>query len=537
MADSRNQLLGIAWLLLSGLCRAGVAADDAGLAIYAQGQSTTGKAIEARVSGDIPLAGKAAACSNCHRNSGLGTAEGRSRSLPVTGSALFSDRPPPAARPAYDDATLLRAITLGISASGRPLDPLMPRYRLDRADADALLAHLHQLGKETAQGVTQDEIVLATVFSDLAPAAEREAVSRVLERFVQIKNGGSRQEARRAAIARRHPFGERHDRGYRHWRLVTWHLKGPPSGWAGQLRALYAADPPFLLLSGTVGDHWQVVHAFCESQRMPCVLPLTHSPPDANADFYSVYFNAGARLDGAVIARHVALTLGDFPGRLLVVHRQDDEQARTAAEAIHGAWTDSGRTAGVIESRDIGARPEGERYWKRLLKETRPRVLVALAPAEHLQGLEAALRDYDLPLTIYTSATFTRWSAGLPLLSHPQLWHVNPFNLAQGGRPAFARESEWLRAQKLQDLNPLAASQALFACHVVGEQLSALTGNFSREYFIEGLEHMLDSTNMTSLVPRTTLGQGQRFISRGAYVLPAISLVRGDVAGATWIDQ
>ena len=48
---------------------------------------------------------------------------------------------------------------------------------------------------------------------------------------------------------------------------------------------------------------------------------------------------------------------------------------------------------------------------------------------------------------------------------------------------------------------------------------------------------MLDGTNMTSLVPRTTLGQGQRFISHGAYVLPAISLVRGDAAGATWVEQ
>lgn len=531
-----RRLTALTFLVLASICRAAPGSEDTGLSIYVQGQTAAGKSIEARVSGDIPLAGKAAACANCHRMSGLGTSEGRARSLPITASALFSHRPPPAERPAYDDATLLRAITMGIGASGRPLDSLMPRYRLETPEANALLAHLHQLGSEVAPGVGEEEIVLATVISDLAPTAQREAVVRVLERFVQIKNGGSRQEARRAAIARRHPFGERHDRGWRRWRLVTWQLKGPPSGWPSQLQAQYAADPPFLLLSGAAGEHWSEVHAFCESQRLPCVLPLTNSPPEANADFYSVYFNAGARLDGAVIARHVTRTVEESTARILVV-RPPGELAQSALESLQEAWIDSGRSMDSIEARVITRGSGGARYWRRLLKEKRPRVLVAWVGPEQLAELESALSSTDSPLTIYTSETFTHWTGGHALLAHPQLWHVHPFSFARGDRPAFARESEWLRTQKLQGLDPLAASQALFACHVVGEQLSALTGNFSREYFIEGLEHMLDSTNMTSLVPRTTLGQGQRFISRGAYVLPARSLVHGDGAGATWVEQ
>lgn len=534
MPDAAHLLLrALPWLLAGG-AMAG-AGEDAGVAIYMQGLSVSGAPIQARVSADVPLTGSAAACTNCHRASGLGTAEGRARSLPIVAASLFAERPPPAARPAYDDATLLRAITQGVSASGRVLDPLMPRYQFDAADGAALLAHLHRLGSEPAPGVTQDEVVLATVVWEGAPIAQREATTRVLERFVQLKNAGARQEARRAEVARRHPFGERHDRGWKRWRLVTWQLHGSPGTWAGQLREQYDKDPPFLLFSGTAGEHWREVHGFCEQQRLPCILPMTTSPPDAQGDFYSVYFNAGARLDGAVIARHVAQRAGETPRRI-VVARQEDAEAQAALAALAAA-SGTGSNAAHVEERVLPRGRPDAGYWMQLLRQARPDVLVMLADADRLEGLDAALRAQGLVLPLYTSATFTRWSPGAALLSQPQLWHVQAYNFAAGNRAAFARESQWLRSQKLDQLDPLYASQALFACHIVGEQLAALTGNYSREYFIEGLEHMLDSTNMTSLVPRTTLGQGQRFISRGAFVLPASSLVRGDGAGATWVEN
>ena len=46
-----------------------------------------------------------------------------------------------------------------------------------------------------------------------------------------------------------------------------------------------------------------------------------------------------------------------------------------------------------------------------------------------------------------------------------------------------------------------------------------MADNYSREYLIETLEHMLDGSKMTTLFPVTTLGTGQRFLAKGAYVL------------------
>lgn len=523
----------LALTAIPGVCAPAV--DDAGLAIYLAGRSATGRAIESRVSGDVPLTGRAAACANCHRSSGLGTAEGPARSLPITAAALFAPRTAPLPRPAYDDASLLQALTTGVSAGGRVLDPLMPRYRLDSGDGAALLRHLHGLGTVAAPGVSSEEIVLATVISDGAPTAEGQAIRRVLEKFVQIKNSGSRHESRRAAVARRHQFGERHDRAYRRWRLVVWQLHGPPATWARQLSEQYSADPPFLLLSGTAGEHWQPIHEFCESQRLPCVLPITRMVPEAAAGYYSVYLNAGSRLEGTVIARHAARTLDTERARILVV-RPDSQLASAALDGLTQAWIESGSSTRAIADRVIDDTRVSARDWKQLIMDTRPTALVAWVGAPALDSLAKALRTLDSPLTIYTSEAFTRWTPHNALLDQPHLWHVLPFSFAHGDRAAFPREAEWLRAQKLHDLDTLAASQALFACHIVGEQLSALTGNFSREYFLEGLEHMLDNTNMTTLVPRTALGTGQRLVSRGAYVLPARSLVEADGAGAAWVE-
>ena len=519
------------------------AADDAvallalGRAIYQTGYRSDGSPVTATVQQDVPLPPGSGACASCHRRSGIGTAEGRSRSLNLTAPALFAATTKPPLRPAYDATTIARALVGGVSADGRSLGGLMPRYRLTDDDLQGLVAYLHTLGSEASPGVSATDLTVATIVAEDAPAGDRQALEAVLARYVAIKNAGTRREVERAAAADRHHFGLSRDRAYRRWQLDVWTLKGPASTWDAQLADYYEKNPPFAVLSGTTGHDWAVVHAFCENRRIPCVLPIAAAPPNASNDFYGMYYSSGVELDARVTAASVAADLAGEQARTLVLYH-DNEGGRTASAALLAAWQRLGLPPFTMRAIDP-SQAISSRDWSRLLAESRPTVLIAWLSTSQLAGLAVTPAGAKgLPNTVYTAESFTRWS-GTPISAevHSRVRHVYPYTLPRPDLNQFPREQAWLKSQKLESLPLLPAAQALFACHAFGEALSDMESTFSRDYLLETLEHSLDGTQMTSIYPATTLGPNQRTISRGGYVTEI-----GDIGSATpfvnakWIE-
>lgn len=521
---SRAALFGA---LLAAPCAPGASHDDlvaTGRALYRTSMRADGSVLVATTQRDVRLPAASTACVGCHRRSGLGGAEGSVRSPPVTGTVLFQPRQAPPPRPAYDEATLLRAITKGIAADGRELDPLMPRYALTDHDSAALSTYLRSLGAALPDGITATDIHLATVVASDVPEHEREAVVRVVRRFAEMKNSGTRSESRRAAAAERHAYGEQRDRAFRQWQVSVWTLNGPATTWAAQLAALYEQQPPFAVVSGAVGHDWSVVSRFCELRELPCILPITDVPTESADGYYALYFSAGVRLEARVTARHLADSLDRADARVLLVY-SDDERGRAASEAFRAAWRDPRLTLRRVP---VDAAPNSL-DWQEMLALERPDVLILwLGPAQ-LQALSAIDATAGwLPGRIYTAESLTHWSGvDAPPAFTGRVRHVYPYSLAAPGRRQFPREQAWLDSLGIAPSDLPAAAKALFACHALGEALSGIQGNFSREYLLEELEHMLDGTAMTTLYPRTTLGPGQRFLANGAYV------VRLDRSGST----
>jgi hypothetical protein len=496
---------------------------DAGLTLYRDGIGHSGEPVTAIVQGDVETSGSLMACVGCHKRSGLGTSEGGARALAITAPALFQ----PAAerrasltrsRPAYTDESLARSIRDGIAVDGRILDPMMPRYRLDDEDMRALIAYLRTLGADPAPGVGETDIELVTIVSANAPAAEREAVTTVLQRFADIKNSGTRQEQRRAAASRRHEYGEKHVRAFRNWNLSVWTLEGPAASWSAQLDALYDKKPPFALISGATGGDSSAVHAFCERREIPCILPVTDLPVEADDDHYTIYYSAGVRLDARVTARSISEGYDDSEGRVLVAY-VDDEMGRAALQAFMEAWPAERSQRLVTRPIAPGTTPSFL-DWKEIIHRERPDVLIAWLLPNQLQTLTSIASSTDtLPRRMYTAASFTDWQTihALPVFEQRVL-HVYPYSLATNGRSAFPREDAWLKSQGLTGLERVPAAEALFACHATGEAMMDMADNYSREYLIETLEHMLDGTGMTTIFPVTTLGTSQRFLVKGAYV-------------------
>jgi hypothetical protein len=514
-------------LLLGTTFLSDASSDDAvtaGRRIYREGLGSDNGPVSAVVQGDVSASGATLACVGCHKRSGLGSYEAGVRAPAVTGPALFGLTATNGARLAlarkpYTDKTLSRAITQGVASDGQILSPLMPRYQLTKRESRALVAYLRVLGGKLDPGVGDTDLELATIVSASAPAREREAVAAVVQRFAEIKNSGTRQEQRRAAASRRHPYGEKHVRAFRRWNLALWTLEGPTAGWRAQLEERYKARPPFAVISGATGPDWQVVHEFCERHEVPCILPVTDLPVETGAGHYTIYYSAGVRLDARVTARNIADNRDDPDARIAVAYT-DDARGRAALRAFAAALPEKRRATLTTRPVAPDSTPNSQ-FWTEFIQLERPDQLVAwLNPAQFETLVSVLASAARLPRSIYTAASFTDWqSIRAAAILEQRVLHVFPYALAANGLAQFPREEAWLNHQNLAQLDRIPAAEALFACHVTGEAMAVMSDNYSREYLIESLEHMLDGTGMSSTYPVMTLGTSQRFLAKGAHVL------------------
>ena len=62
-------------------------------------------------------------------------------------------------------------------------------------------------------------------------------------------------------------------------------------------------------------------------------------------------------------------------------------------------------------------------------------------------------------------------------------------------------------------------ANTFFAVTQTGETTMRMRANFSREYFVEQMEHMTGAAGVTAFFPRLSLGPDRRYASTGAYIL------------------
>lgn len=513
--------LGAAFVLVAAGCAGATPSlRAAGERLYRTGISISGAPLEGTVQGDVALSGSQVSCAGCHQRSGMGASEGRTSAARVTGFALQAPRPAnPRARPAYTDATLVRAIREGVDAGGAALSPLMPRYSLGDADAAALVEYLKTLSTQAEPGITPEDLHFATVIAPGARAGASEAMLRVLRRYFEAKNMRTRSQG--IAASRYRPM----DRAYRHWVLHEWELRGPPATWRAQLDSYLRAQPVFALVSGIAGNEWGPVHSFCEESHLPCLLPNVDAPPTASGDFYSLYYSPGIALEAQVAARKI-YERGD--ARVLQVSTADAISAR-AADAFEQAGSKLGRSrpARLVV-------PAGRAFDPASLQESIDRE----HPSALVLWLDSAGLGARLPegLEIYLSSTLLEGALpGADASARAGIYLLEPFTLPFEREQRSQKLSFWLSGQGLRPAADLALrrveDQTYFACLILGEGASHLEQNFLRDYLLELIDHISGLDTWSASWPHLSFGPGQRSLSKGAYVVP---LQRG-TAVAEWV--
>jgi cytochrome c553 len=546
-----------------------------GRRIYMEGVLSSGALLTGTRLDNTVVSGADVACVKCHRRSGMGAVEGDIQIPPITGSFLFGtegDRQLATMDPRvskrfnqahdpYTDETLAEAIRHGKNNRGREMNMLMPRYNLSEADQTALTAYLHQLSAQWSPGVTEDTIRFATVVTPEVDPQRRKVWMDMMRIAFNQKNG-STMTARRSGGKRQHMVSaaEMVLGTERNWQLDIWELQGAPDTWAAQLVEHYRSQPVFALASGLSGATWQPVHDFCERERVPCWFPNVLLP-DISQSPYSLYFSRGLSLEADVLAQY--LSGQKLPQRIVQVYR-DNDLGRAVAQSLARALSD---TKVAVEDRPLQDEGDITEALRKVLSNVRNNDGVML----WLRADDVALLEKIKPIPgakIY-------FSAGLADADHiplPTAWGVNaymiyPYELPEKRASNLAYFRAWLNMRKLPLVDEVMQSQTFFALNFLTDTVAEMLNNLYRDYLLERAESMLskreggkaeqetrdrlalgregelarkygamtvdagervqiaaqlDSASKsvgTTIYPRLSLGTGQRFASKGGYIV------------------
>jgi cytochrome c553 len=497
-----------------------------GRRLYREGVGATGAPLEAVGAAQSRLTGKDAACVTCHRRSGYGTSEGRFVIRPIIAPALLQELNVPIQiprikarvgvrqRPPYDAASLARAIRDGVDAGGKTLDRVMPRYALRDDEMQALSAYLFTLSAEHSPGVDTEEIHFATVIQPGVAPERRRAMLDIMQAFVDDKASNSRSEEQRRSAGNMRMY-----RAYRKWVLHVWDLTGPSDNWGAQLEARYRQQPVFALVGGLGDASWAPIHTFSERFEIPSVFPLVNVPVVAADNHYTFYLSKGVVLEADVLA---AFLRGQGPkGKLVQVHRAGDAAGLAAAQALTAAR----RAAGEDVPVDVVLEGSADAaFWDRVMASGPASVALWLSSAD-LKSLPDPLRAGKLP--VYLSwALLGHRPTDLAALSGTDVRMIYLSDLAPRHEPRLLRNKVWLRNKGIGLSDEALQVNTQFTMTIVSDVLGHMYDNFSRDYFVERVEHVVGQTPVASHFQTVSLGPGQRFAAKGGSI---VQLVDGDV--------
>jgi len=472
-------------------------------------------------SGGLEAFGGEVACALCHQRSGMGLAEGAIPAPPVSAPALFRNEQPRTLgrtprlapgmqfedfhfrrRPPYDDINLARAIREGVSPTGDAFNYLMPRYDLSDDAMRALIAYLRRLSAQPSPGVSGREAHFATVVAPGMHPADREAYLGVLQACATQRHAEPNEDA---------------PEGYQAWHLHVWDLEGPPETWRQQLQGNYERQPVFAMASGLGRDEWLPVEQFCEANRLPCLFPNVEVPGTPTGGRYSFYFYKGVLLEAEVVARYLEdRREGGGIARVIQVSRPEDSGGRAAA-ALRTALARSGL---MVEDRAL---TDTDQTTAALLTRglTGTDALVLWLREPDLAAFTAAVAPPKAGVVMISGVLGGKEKAPLAAAWRPSALMVYPYD------PPFRWERRmaynlrpWLAQHGLPAVDERLQGNTLTACALLSEGMMRMRGRHLREYLVELTENYpwMGNAPAPQAFPRFSIGPGQRFTSKGAYI-------------------
>ena len=512
--------------------------------MYREGILPSGKIMHTRVKGNAPVPGTSFACGSCHLRSGLGGLYENVYSPPITGKKLYQPIYRPIngieqsktthpLRPAYTDETIAMAIRNGIDPAGRVLSDVMPRYILTDVDAMILINYLKSLSAKFSPGVTDTSIRFATIISDDANPAERDAMLVSLEGSFRLMN--TKQDTvnspellrtrRMAKIMWRPNIPGSREFAKKNFLLSRWVLKGDASTWRAQLEEYYQKEPVFAILGGITSGDWQPIHQFCEDNRIPCLFPNTDLPVISDKDWYTLYLSKGYYQEGESVARYLASNGQMVQGKTIVQMVRSSREGRALADGFRQTWKDLGKQALVtvtLPSEKILSKDLLDQVQKR----EKPAVLIIWDDNKALPALESLAYDKRKPKLVFISSRYMGaniWNLKEDIRDFTYITYPFSFSpTVPPPRDAIKVVSDLQKTLRqadipLQDNAVKIMELTNYMSSLLIAWLTDMNGNYYSDYLLDTSGKWEDQPY--PVYRHISFGPGQRYVSRGCYIV------------------
>lgn len=410
----------------------------------------------------------------------------------------------------YDEQSLAKSIRDGVKVGGTPMEwRFMPRYPLEEGDMRALTAYLRQLSSTVSAGVEEQKIRFATVITPEVDAPTRKVVIDGLKTYFITRNSQWRPGPRH------HRTGfEVYPRTPRAWELAVWELEGEASTWPEQLRRHYQENPVFALISGLSTVPFQALDEFCNQQRVPCLFPTVDATPGQESR-YSFYFSKGVVLEADILASHLRTKPGKKPPARVVQIVHDDEIGRLAAQSLEASL----KVQPAIKTETRLLPDNRVESLKKALAGLKAEDVVMCwwrnGDYEHLQKIKPP------PARGLYFSTFMGRGENAPL---PQAWKdraelVYPYEKIDKRVSQLVSFYSWVNTNGFPALSERIQSEVYFNLLLLSEATGQMLDNLYQEYLVERVEDILSMGFNRTIYPSVSLGPGQRFASKGGYVM------------------
>jgi hypothetical protein len=237
-------------------------------------------------------------------------------------------------------------------------------------------------------------------------------------------------------------------------------------------------------------------------------------PVVADQDFYSLYFSRGVLLEADLIADRIRKPADGRPITSVVQIYRTGDSGEAAARALAAAL----KPAGVaVRSLALSAHGEDSRLADALRGTSAAGALVLWLRPEDIAALGEAPPNIS---TVYMSGLMGGLEhTPLPAGWRSRSWIAYPLDLPDRSRVRVNLPLEWFTIRHIPVVAEQVQLDTYLACGVLAESVGHMADVFVPEYLVERAEEMLERRLMTGAYPRLTLSEGERFASKGGYIV------------------